>query len=218
MKLINIVIGFVLISGFLLIPTRCRQSTKPDIQLTNMKNYFDSTESVFIKLYKISDTKEEIYWETWNTNKKSALIHWGTIGERGTSEKISALSIVDLKNKINSLIDKKINEGYAEIMIEKQYTVTINFKLKTWGSKEDLDRREFIRNIVTENLGWTGNGRCDDGDIGSGEMTLFADVVNPYIAIKSITKEFLEKQINDEHTFGIMLGDSVITSDFKPPR
>jgi hypothetical protein len=215
MKMIYIAIGFVLISGLLLLSTRCRQSTKPNMQLANMKNYFDSTGGVFIKLYKTSNDKGVIYWETWNTNEKSAIEHWGTIGERGTSKKINALSIIDLRNKINSLIDQKIGDGYAEIPIEKQFTVTINFKLKTWGTKEDLDRREFIRNIVTENLGWTGNGRCDDGDIGSGEMTLFADVVDPYIAIKSLTKEFVDKNIKDDHTFGIMQGDSVITSDFK---
>jgi len=216
MKMILKITSLLIFTGLTFFLTSCYSSSpKTDKQSTIMKNYFDSTGSVFVKLYKPADNKVVSYWETWNTNDKTATTHFGFIGDKGTSENVITSSSKELQDKINSLIDQKIKEGYSEIPIEKQYTVTINFKLKTWGTSKDLDRREFVRNIVTENLGWTGNGRCDDGDIGSGEMTLFADVIDPYIAIKTLTKEFIDKKITDEHTFGIMLGDKVITTDYK---
>ena len=63
---------------------------------------------------------------------------------------------------------------------------------------------------MTDHLGWTGNGRCDDGDIGSGEMTLYADVVDPYLAVKTIPKEFKNKNISEQYYFTITQGDKVI--------
>ena len=181
------------------------------------KNYFDSSEQVFIKLYKKQDSTF-LYWETWNVDDKKATAHWGQLGSLGEQEKISAASHSDFKDKVNSLIADKISEGYNEIPLEKQFTVAVTFKLKTWGTPKDLDRREEIRNILTEHLGWTGNGHCDDGDIGSGEMTLYADVIDPFLAVKTIPKEFKVKNVNDEYYFTITQGDKTIAEKIIPNK
>ncbi|MDO7876434.1 hypothetical protein Q5H93_16945 [Hymenobacter sp. ASUV-10] len=173
------------------------------------KNYFDSSKKVFVKLYKKRGSTYS-YWEVWNTDNKNATTHWGKLGKLGKQEGVSAASYPEFKSKINSLIADKENECYAEIPEEKQFTVVVTFKLKTWGTTADLDRREQIRSILTEHLGWTGNGRCDDGDIGSGEMALYADVIDPYLAIKTISKEFTTKKVTEEHSFTIMQGDTII--------
>lgn len=186
-------------------------------QVMTQKSYFDSTGQVFIKLYKKQDTTF-LYWETWNNDDKNATAHWGHLGSTGQQEKVSASTPSEFKNKINSLIAEKINDGYAEIPISKQFTVAVTFKLKTWGTPKDLDRREEIRNILTEHLGWTGNGRCDDGDIGSGEMTLYADVVDPFLAIKTIPIELKNKKITEEYYFSIMQGDNVISEKIMPKK
>ena len=181
------------------------------------KNYFDSTERVFIKLYKNSNSTI-LYWETWNVDDKNGTTHWGQLGSLGEHENVGALSHSEFKSKINSLIAEKINEGYAEIPLEKQFTVAVTFKLKTWGTPQDLDRREEIRNILTDHLGWTGNGRCDDGDIGSGEMTLFTDVVDPYLAVKTIPKELKAKNVTEEYYFTISQGEKTIAEKILPEK
>ncbi|GAA4730085.1 hypothetical protein [Flavisolibacter ginsenosidimutans] len=181
------------------------------------KNYFDSSNQVFIKLYKKHDSTY-LYWETWNVDDKNATVHLGQLGSLGEQENVGAASYSEFKDKINSLIADKLNEGYAEIPLEKQFTVAVTFKLKTWGTTEDLDRREQVRNILTEHLGWTGNGRCDDGDIGSGEMTLYADVVDPFVAVKTIPKEFKAKKVTEEYYFTIMQGDTTIAEKIIPSK
>jgi hypothetical protein len=180
-----------------------------------LKNYFDSREQVFVKLYKTKG-KEVLYWETWNIDPTNATTHWGLLGNTGESENVGAKSHLEFRTKINTLIGQKIKEGYTEIPIERQYTLTVTFKLKSSGTTQDLDRREEIRNTLTEHLGWTGNGRCDDGDIGSGEMTLFADVIDPYLAIRTIPKEFKSKNITEEYYFTVLLGDKIIAEKIKP--
>jgi hypothetical protein len=181
------------------------------------KNYFDSTDNVFIKLYKKNETRF-LYWETWNTDKSNATYHWGDLGSTGEQYSISEPSFAQLKEKVNFLIASKIKDGYAEIPLKKQFTVSVNFKLTSWGTPKDLERREELRNILTEHLGWTGNGRCDDGDIGSGEMTLFADVIDPYLAIQTIQKEFKVKDVKEKYYFSIYQGKKMIAEEIWPNK
>ena len=183
--------------------------------LVPTKNYFKSDGEIMLKLYKTVNN-ETLYWETWNTDQTNAVIHWGKLGYAGDNKGIQKNSATELQNEINNSIELKKREGFEEVSLDNQYTVQINFKLKTWGSEKDLDRREEVRNIVTEHLGWTGNGRCDDGDIGSGEMSLFADVIDPHLAIKTLTKEFKNENITDLYYFTIIKGDSIIADKIKP--
>jgi len=209
------IFSLVLITVFV---ADCRDSNnKKIIQTVMTKNYFDSNDHVFKKLYK-KDSASILYWETWNADDKKAIIHWGHVGNLGEQTNLSTSVHSELKDKINTLITNKINEGYSEIPASEQFTIAVIFKLRTWGTPKDLDRREEIRNILTEHLGWTGNGHCGDGDIGSGEMTLYADVIDPYLAIKTIPKEFKTKNITEEYYFEITQGDKVIAQKITPNK
>jgi hypothetical protein len=46
-------------------------------------------------------------------------------------------------------------------------------------------------------LGWTGNGLCDGGDIGSGTINIFCYVVNKDIAAKTVLEELNEEKLLD---------------------
>ena len=172
-------------------------------------DFFDEDGEVFIKLYKRTDDGL-LYWESWNTSDKTATSHWGRLGETGSQESILAKNHFDLKEKINNTIQLKKDEGYVEIPIEDMFTVIITFKLETWGTVTDIEYREHVREIINEHLGWTGNGDCSDADIGSGTMSLYADVVNYTIAINTITNELKNKGIKKEYSFKVMKGDVLI--------
>jgi hypothetical protein len=187
---------------------------KPPKKLV-VKNYFDSRDQILFKLYK-KNTDGVSYWETWNNDDKTAVVHWGILGTYGEQRTVTTEKLSDLKDSVNSLIADKIKEGFLEIPYEKQFTLAITFKLKTWGTPEDLDRREKYRNFITEHLGWTGNGRCDDGDIGSGEMTLFADVVDPYLAIETLPSDLLRNDVKEDYYFTISQGDKTIAEKILP--
>ena len=192
----------------------CKSQTTNDKAKLIQMDYFDEEGQILLKLYKKTD-KGYLYWETWNTNDKNAVIHWGQIGQRGQASELKKNSNKDLRVKLKEQIDKTIGEGYSEIPLESQYTIAVTFKLDSWGTPKDLDRREEIRNILTEHLGWTGNGRCDDGDIGSGEMTLYADVIDPYVGVKTILEELKLKNVKETCEFTIMQGDKVLHQDYK---
>jgi predicted DNA-binding WGR domain protein len=183
---------------------------------SEMKNYFDEGGEIFLKLYK-KEGNTYSYWETWNTNIKSAAVHWGNLGETGDKKTVyDIFSKSAFQKKLNKLIYQKINDGYREIPLSEQYTVLVTFKLDNWGSPDDLRRREELRSILTEHLGWTGNGKCDDADIGSGEMTLYCDVIDPYLASKTITQEFELKGITNNYKLTILKGEELLEDDYNP--
>jgi hypothetical protein len=192
----------------------CLGQTKTDNANSIQMDYFDEDGQILLKLYKKTD-KGYLYWETWNTDDKTAEIHWGQLGQTGEEKELKTSSYKELKIKLKEQIEKIIKEGYAEIPLEDQYTIALTFKLGSWGTPKDLDRREEIRSVLTEHLGWTGNGRCDDGDIGSGEMTLYADVVEPYVAVKTIIEEFKLKGITESCEFTIFQGESLLHANYK---
>lgn len=192
-------------------PASKNKSTKT----ITMQNYFDNRDQILLKLY-TETTDGVLYWETWNNDDKNAIVHWGVLGSYGEQRAVKTESLAALKDSINSLIMDKTNEGFSKISYDKQFTLAITFKLKTWGTSEDLDRREKYRNFITEHLGWTGNGSCDDGDIGSGEMTLFAEVVDPYLAIKTIPKDLLRNDVKEDYYFTISQGDKTIAEKILP--
>jgi hypothetical protein len=211
---LNFLILIVITSAF----SSCGQtspSQKKSEKKVTVKNYFDKQDQILFKLYK-KTPGGVLYWETWNNDEKSAIVHWGLLGSYGEQRAVATESISTLKDSINSLIADKIKEGFSEIPNDKQFTLAITFKLKTWGTPEDLDRREKYRNFITEHLGWTGNERCDDGDIGSGEMTLYADVVDPQLAIKTMPKDLLRNGVKEDYYFTISQGDKTIAEKILP--
>ena len=108
---------------------------KTDLEI---KDFTDEEGNVFIKLYKEKNSVVR-YWETWNTNERSAVIHWGELGKRGEDIGISKPSKEAFKNEINKRINQKIKEGYQQIPSEEQYIVIIAFKLDNWGNSKDLE-------------------------------------------------------------------------------
>jgi len=190
-------------------------SEKRPEKIAAVKNYFDSRDQILFKLYK-KNSDSILYWETWNNDDKTAVVHWGLLGSYGEHRPVNTENIARLKDSVNYLIADKIKEGFSEIPDDKQFTLAITFKLKTWGTPEDIDRREKYRNFVTEHLGWTGNGRCDDGDIGSGEMTLFADVVDPYLAIKTIPGDLIRNGVKEDYYFTISQNGKNIAENILP--
>jgi hypothetical protein len=112
-------------------------SPKKSTKKITVKNYFDNQNQILFKLYK-KNNDGILYWETWNNDDKTAVVHWGLLGSYGQCRPVTTENISTLKDSINSLIANKIKEGFSEISYDKQFTLAITFKLKTWGHQKTL--------------------------------------------------------------------------------
>src|SRR5258706_6053550 len=129
-----------------------------------------------IKLYKIyNDTLH--YWETWDNANKSAIVHWGTVGEIGQKNEIKSGLFSNFRKTVQREIDEKVNDGYTEFDDDRKTLLEIEYIIDGFGTEQDLNKRHQLEAIMDEVLGWTGLGHTDGGSNGSGTMEIACLVV-----------------------------------------
>lgn len=174
---------------------------------------------MLVKLYNVkNDTLQ--YWELWDV-EEGIITHWGKLGNLGEYKVIKIKSSL-IEKTAKEKINKKLEEGYFQLQERQLQNLIIQIPVEEKVLDKDLKKREAIQNLVNECLGWTGNGHCLDADIGSGTINLFADVIEPYIACKSIIQLFEENNLKNNFIIALkkeaghaVLFPSNSTSDFQ---
>ncbi|MCH4554123.1 hypothetical protein [Aestuariibaculum lutulentum] len=151
-----------------------------------------------IKLYKNIDNKLH-YWETWDKDTKTGIVHWGEIGNKGLNKEIKSGLFENYATKIRKEMEQKIKEGYSEFDDENYAFLEIEYKIDGFGTEEDLDKRHRLEDKMAEILGWTGLGHTDGGSIGSGTMEVGCMVVDFEIA-KKVVEESLKNTEFENYT------------------
>jgi hypothetical protein len=162
--------------------------------------------SLMETLYKFEGDKVS-YWEAWEAEGQ-IIIHWGELGDRGESHTLAMKQGQSAKKFIAQEAKKYRAEGYRKLKEDEEVTVLVQYQVDGWGTPEDLDKRHAVEDRLNECLGWTGNGRCDGGDIGSGTMNVCSLVVNPYLAGQTIVEELRKNNMLEGAVIAIEREDS----------
>lgn len=158
-----------------------------------------------LKLYKSGRTGVR-YWEAW-AHGVWVIVHEGTLGERGKVKYLEPQDGKSPEEVIAEAAEKPRSNGYAEIPLEEQHQVVVQYRLKTWGSAKDLEKAHRIEGLFNECLGWTGNGRCDGNDIGSGTLNIFSVVVDPDLGAATLVEELRNKRLLKGAVVAVREGD-----------
>jgi hypothetical protein len=137
-----------------------------------------------LKLYKRGRSGVR-YWEAWGDGPV-VIIHTGKLGQTGTVRKLTREKGQTTTKAIAAAAAAPLARGYAEIPLDEHRQIVVQYRCAGWGSVEDLDKRHQVEELFNECLGWTGNGHCDGGDIGSGSMNVYSYAVDAQLAVKTI--------------------------------
>lgn len=140
-----------------------------------------------LKLYKQKDN-QLWYWETWDKDEKTAIVHWGIVGEQGENKEVKGGLFSNFRKNVQKEIDRKLKEGYTEFDEDKISFLEIEYSIEGFGTEQDLAKRHRLEQKMDGILGWTGLGHSDGGSIGSGTMEVGCMVVDFDIAKKVIEK------------------------------
>ncbi len=140
-----------------------------------------------IKLLRPSP-EETDYWEVWQ-DEESLIIHGGTIGERGEWTRVQIRTGQDPNQLMSELSSGATQRGFRLVAEDDFTDVTLQYQVEGFGFVTDVERRYKIQSFLNEALGWTGNGHCDGGDIGSGTMNIFCRVFDVEKAAVTILDE-----------------------------
>jgi hypothetical protein len=143
------------------------------------------------KLYKTTKGRKQ-YWEAWNVGRK-LVVHFGTLGTVGKKKTVRIRKGVSIASAIAKEAAAPRRDGFEPIALDDHATLIVQYKTKGWGSSEDHDKRVKVEDLLNECLGWTGNGHCDGGDIGSGTINAFSFVVDPHLATKTVVAALRQK-------------------------
>lgn len=75
-------------------------------------------------------------------------------------------------------------------------------------------KRHSVQSLMDECLGWTGNGFCDGGDIGSGTANIFNYVLNVEEALKVIMEELSNNNLLENIKIAYLNDDEEYVSLF----
>ena len=149
-----------------------------------------------LKLYK-QIGNELHYWETWNKDDSTGIVHWGIVGEEGDNIEVSSGLFSNFRKKIQKEIDQKISEGYTEFDEDALTFLEIEYSIEEFGSEADLEKRHRLEEKMDQVLGWTGLGHTDGGSIGNGTMEVGCIVVDFDVAKKVIASELKNTEFSD---------------------
>jgi hypothetical protein len=139
-----------------------------------------------LKLYRMTNGVME-YWEAWATANEIT-IHWGQLGKEGESRELPIIPGINPYDTIKREAKPIRTAGFKPLKRTALRSIVIQYKIGGHGSTDDLDKRVRIEELMNAELGWTGLGHCDGGDIGSGEMNIFCYVADATIAESVIVR------------------------------
>lgn len=136
-----------------------------------------------LKVYRTIEGVTE-YWESWN-ERGEAFVRSGKVGEKAEIRKYSMKDSRQAAEMIKE-VERVEKSGFTPRNMEDFVQIVIHYRLERWGSGQDHERRVKIEDSMNECLTSTGLGYCDGGDIGSGTMNIFCEVVDAAVAERII--------------------------------
>ena len=94
-----------------------------------------------LKLYKNVDNQLH-YWETWDKDGQSAIIHWGIVGQQGQDKEVKGGLFSNFKKLVQKELDEKLKEGYVEFDEDQLSFLEIEYIIDGFGTEQDLDKRK----------------------------------------------------------------------------
>ena len=186
----------ILISAFSILFSSCQQIKNPEKKEEIERNSQELEPLGMIKLYKKIDN-ELHYWEAWDKDTKTGVVHWGEVGTQGRDKEVKSGLMENYATEIRKEMNQKINEGYSEFDEDKYAFLEIEYKIDGFGTEQDLEKRHRLEGKMNEVLGWTGLGHTDGGSIGSGTMEVGCVVVDFEIAKKVVEESLKNTEFED---------------------
>ncbi|MBN9383454.1 MAG: hypothetical protein J0H74_22040 [Chitinophagaceae bacterium] len=149
-----------------------------------------------VKLFKTWDG-DVFYWQLFRYPGDTfhLVVNEGMLGGSDRVSELKTLIKEEAHVAYDELIRGKKMEGYQEAAGWER--MTLQFQTNdAWGGAEDLDFRNEMWEYLDDRLYWSGNGAFSGGDIGSGTINLFFEVISPTVAVETIVKALAEKQVD----------------------
>ncbi|MEL7040183.1 MAG: hypothetical protein AAGL90_01590 [Pseudomonadota bacterium] len=154
-----------------------------------------------IRLYKCDDGGKPVaYHELWIEPQHRRIVeHWGYIGDPGDTLTHRIKILRSLEKQVNALIEPVRALGFEELPERAFSTLIIVYPKGDKSPEEVRDTREDIEDALTEKLGWTGLGYCDEGREVAETYEIYCRVVD-YAGAEKVIAESLDASVFGDYS------------------
>lgn len=147
-----------------------------------------------IKLYRLTAELRE-YWETWQHDDGSQIVHWGELGTKGMTRFVKDSLFSKAEKKVKKEIASLEKQGFRKL--EPEWLVMIEYGINGLDGEKALEKRYLIQDRMNQVLGRTGLGHCDGGSIDSETMEICNLVIDPHLAQTVIAEDLAATEFKD---------------------
>ena len=139
-----------------------------------------------LKLYKKEgDTLR--YWEAW-VHEGKLTVHSGIVGESGEEKETPVPEDEDPDMVIAQAAEPLVDAGYDEPDPDVMVPLVVQYPLQGKGTGQDFEKRHAVEELLTNVLGWSGNGEVEGGETQPGRMNVFCHVMDAEIAARTLVE------------------------------
>ena len=155
-----------------------------------------------LKLYKKEgDTLR--YWEAW-VQEATLTVHQGVVGEMGEQRDTPVPADEDPDMVIAQAAEPLVDAGYDEPDPDAMAPLVIQYPLQGKGSGQDFQKRHSVEEVLTDALGWTGNGEVEGGETQPGRMNVFCRVMDADIAVRTLLEVLDDEELLEGATIALV--------------
>ncbi|MET0406525.1 MAG: hypothetical protein ABW123_29175 [Cystobacter sp.] len=132
------------------------------------------------------------YWEAW-VDETSITVHWGIVGQTGEEKVLPVPPGEDPDMVVAQAAEPLVDDGYEDPDLEEMAPLVVQYALQGKGSGQDFEKRHHVESIISDTLGWTGNGEVEGAESQPGRMNVYFRVMDVDIALRTL-REALESE------------------------
>ncbi|MCE9670962.1 hypothetical protein LY474_24440 [Myxococcus stipitatus] len=138
-----------------------------------------------LKLYK-KEGGSLRYWEAW-VHERVLTLHWGTVGEVGEQKELPLPpEEEDPELALAEAAGPFVEEGYDEPDPDAMHSLVVQYAVQGQGTGHDLEKRVAVEELLTDALGWTGNGEVEGGELRDGLLRVHCRVMDVDAAVRAV--------------------------------
>ncbi|MFP2927920.1 hypothetical protein ACLESO_22520 [Pyxidicoccus sp. 3LG] len=167
-----------------------------------------------LKLYKKEgDTLH--YWEAW-VHEGKLTVHWGIVGQPGEDREQPVPPDEDPDMAVAEAAGPLVDQGYDEPDPDAMTVLLVQYAMEGKGSGHDLEKRVAVEELLTDMLGWTGNGEVEGGELLEGRLSVHCRVMEPDAAVRTVVEALDSEDLLEGASILVAHGDEEPRIVFPP--
>ncbi|MCP3139860.1 hypothetical protein [Pyxidicoccus xibeiensis] len=158
-----------------------------------------------LKLYK-KEGDSLHYWEAW-VHEGKLTVHWGIVGQPGEDREQPVPPDEDPDMAVAEAAGPLVDQGYDEPEPDAMTALIVQYTVEGKGSGHDLEKRVAVEELLTDMLGWTGNGEVEGGELREGLLRVHCRVMEPNAAVRTVVESLDSEDLLEGASILLAEGD-----------